>query len=141
MAEQLAQAKDKLHYADIQLTESSTPGLCPGPTEIQCCTTSSGGGSGCGAPNVNAATVSLIKEFEGYRASPYDDPTGHETVGYGHLCTRSGCTEVPYSFPLTAANGVKLLQSDLSVCPQIRNGLQWKLTQRPDLQKVHHRRH
>lgn len=67
----------------------------------------------CTGPNVNAATVALIKEFEGFVASPAPDPIGLPTVGYGHLCKTSGCGEVPYSFPLTQATASQLLAADL----------------------------
>ncbi|KAL6704949.1 hypothetical protein ACN47E_007494 [Coniothyrium glycines] len=67
----------------------------------------------CTGPNVNAATVALIKEFEGFVASPAPDPIGLPTVGYGHLCQTSGCAEVPYSFPLTQTTASQLLASDL----------------------------
>lgn len=96
-------------------TGTTTAGLCPGDSDILCCTSGDGGGGGgdCGVPEVNQATVDLVKEFEGYEPNPYDDPTGHETVGYGHLCTQSGCTEVPYPFPLSEAEAAQLLQSDM----------------------------
>ncbi|KAF8863093.1 family 24 glycoside hydrolase [Acephala macrosclerotiorum] len=55
----------------------------------------------CSAPSVNAATISLIKEFEGFIKSPAPDPIRLPTVGYGHLCETKGCSEVPYDFPLT----------------------------------------
>lgn len=46
----------------------STPGLCPGPANIQCCTNNpgDGGGSDCGPPQVNQATLDLIEDFEGW---------------------------------------------------------------------------
>jgi hypothetical protein len=69
----------------------------------------------CTGPNVNAATVALVKEFEGFVASPAPDPIGLPTVGYGHLCKTSGCGEVPYSFPLTEASATQLLADDLKV--------------------------
>lgn len=69
----------------------------------------------CTGPNVNAATVSLIKEFEGFVPSPAPDPIGLPTVGYGHLCQTSGCAEVPYSFPLTTSTASQLLATDLKV--------------------------
>ncbi|CAI6341515.1 unnamed protein product [Periconia digitata] len=67
----------------------------------------------CTGPNINAATIALIKEFEGFVASPAPDPIGLPTVGYGHLCQTSGCGEVPYSFPLTEASATSLLLSDV----------------------------
>jgi lysozyme len=69
----------------------------------------------CTGPNVNAATISLIKEFEGFVASPAPDPIGLPTVGYGHLCQTSGCAEVPYAFPLTESTASALLAADLKV--------------------------
>lgn len=72
----------------------------------------------CTGPNVNAATVALIKEFEGFVPSPAPDPIGLPTVGYGHLCQTSGCSEVPYSFPLTQTTASQLLASDLKAPQQ-----------------------
>lgn len=69
----------------------------------------------CVGPNVNDATVALIKEFEGFVKSPAPDPIGLPTVGYGHLCQTKGCKEVPYSFPLSVDTATKLLMSDLKV--------------------------
>lgn len=69
----------------------------------------------CTGPNVNAATVSLVKEFEGFVPSPAPDPIGLPTVGYGHLCQTSGCSEVPYAFPLTESTASQLLATDLKV--------------------------
>ncbi|MBY0282251.1 MAG: hypothetical protein K2W94_08900 [Alphaproteobacteria bacterium] len=38
-------------------------------------------------PSVTLKTVKLIKYFEGFRPSVYDDCAGHKTIGYGHLIT------------------------------------------------------
>lgn len=43
------------------------------------------------------------------------DATGNPTVGYGHLCKQSGCSEIPYPIPLSEADGQKLLQDDIKV--------------------------
>lgn len=43
------------------------------------------------------------------------DPVGLPTVGYGHLCSDSSCSDVPYPIPLSEANGRLLLSSDLAV--------------------------
>ncbi|PPR00136.1 hypothetical protein CVT24_008938 [Panaeolus cyanescens] len=67
----------------------------------------------CTGPTVNSATVSAIKGFEGFVASPAPDPIGLPTVGYGHKCRNTGCTEVPYSFPLSTSTASSLLSSDL----------------------------
>ncbi|EON68222.1 hypothetical protein W97_07480 [Coniosporium apollinis CBS 100218] len=92
-------------------TGTRTAGLCPGAANIQCCTAGTTGT--CGPPDVNAATVALIKEFEGFVRSPAPDPIGLPTVGFGHLCKTAGCAEVPYKFPLTEAQAAALLQTDL----------------------------
>ncbi|PPR00137.1 hypothetical protein CVT24_008939 [Panaeolus cyanescens] len=86
-------------------------GLCPGPTDFTCCLPASSGS--CNGPTVNSATITAIKGFEGFVASPAPDPIGLPTVGYGHLCKLSGCAEVPYSFPLTTTTASALLSSDL----------------------------
>lgn len=54
-------------------------------------------------------------ECVGYTANscPDIDPTGNPTVGYGHLCSDSSCSEVPYSIPLSAQDGESLLRDDL----------------------------
>ncbi|KAJ7200568.1 lysozyme-like domain-containing protein [Mycena pura] len=69
--------------------------------------------SACTGPAINQAALDLIKSFEGFRASPYIDPTGNPTVGYGHLCHEPQCTDVHYPFPLSNANAEALLRSDL----------------------------
>jgi lysozyme len=72
-----------------------------------------GGGSTCTAPKSNSATVDLIGKAEGFRANVYNDPAGHPTVGYGHLCTKAKCAEVKYKIPLSTADGKKLLADDM----------------------------
>ena len=57
--------------------------------------------------------MDLIKQFEGFVASPAPDPTGLPTVGYGHLCKQPKCAEVPFTFPLSKADASALLNSDL----------------------------
>ncbi|KAJ2998176.1 hypothetical protein NUW58_g411 [Xylaria curta] len=67
----------------------------------------------CTGPPVNQATIDLIAEFEGFSADVYNDPTGNPTIGYGHLCQQSGCSEIPYSIPLSEADGKRLLADDV----------------------------
>ncbi|KAF2097706.1 lysozyme [Rhizodiscina lignyota] len=69
----------------------------------------------CTGPGVNQATLSLVESFEGFSATEYADPTGNPTIGYGHLCSDSSCSDVPYPIPLSDADGQALLQSDLAV--------------------------
>ncbi|KDR77459.1 hypothetical protein GALMADRAFT_266943 [Galerina marginata CBS 339.88] len=85
-------------------------GLCPGPSNFLCCLPAA---TTCAPPEVNAATISLIKKFEGFVSKPAPDPIGLPTVGYGHLCKTTGCAEVPFSFPLTEAEATTLLNTDL----------------------------
>lgn len=96
-----------------------TAGFCPGPSDIQCCTPSSGGGGSCTPPAVNSATLSLIEQYEGWSATPYLDPDGNPTIGWGHLCNENSCADIGYPIPLSKANGEKLLQSDLKVPPPL----------------------
>jgi GH24 family phage-related lysozyme (muramidase) len=65
------------------------------------------------AGGINTATVSLIKKFEGFVASPAPDPIGLPTVGFGHKCQSAGCAEVPFSFPLSQTTATSLLQTDV----------------------------
>ncbi|KAI0907585.1 lysozyme-like domain-containing protein [Ustulina deusta] len=71
----------------------------------------------CNGPAVNQATINLIAEFEGFVPTVYNDAAGNPTVGYGHLCQQAGCSEVPYSIPLSEADGKSLLASDV-ITPQ-----------------------
>ncbi|KAK4183835.1 lysozyme-like domain-containing protein [Podospora australis] len=70
----------------------------------------------CSAPKSNQATVDLIAEFEGFVPNIYLDPVGKPTVGYGHLCSDSNCSEVraKYAIPLSQTNGKKLLADDMA---------------------------
>ncbi|KAJ3560552.1 hypothetical protein NP233_g10762 [Leucocoprinus birnbaumii] len=80
-----------LIFALLSVTVRAAPAVCP--------------------PGVNGATISLIKEFEGFVARPAPDPIGLPTVGYGHLCKTKGCSEV--KLPLTEATATTLLINDL----------------------------
>ncbi|KAL4888267.1 lysozyme-like protein [Aspergillus ambiguus] len=67
----------------------------------------------CVGPPVNTATLDLIKGFEGFRPDPYDDGYRNPTIGYGHLCADSTCSDVPYPIPLSDQSGTQLLAGDL----------------------------
>ncbi|KAF8064230.1 glycoside hydrolase family 24 protein, partial [Lyophyllum atratum] len=73
-------------------------------------------------PGINDATVSLIKSFEGFVASPAPDPIGLPTVGFGHLCKSAGCAEVPFKFPLSQSTAAQLLQTDVKQFVTCING-------------------
>lgn len=98
---------------------NTVSGLCPGPSNFKCCLPKTAPGpktnppKNCPPSAVNAATVSMIKGFEGFVNKPYLDPIGLPTVGYGHLCKQPNCAEVPFTFPMTEAQATTLLQSDL----------------------------
>ena len=86
-------------------------------TDIQCCIRGGGGDNGGGScpPSVQPNIIDFIKSFEGFEASPYKDVAGFPTVGYGHLCETDGCTELPYLYPMSQAEGEELLADDVRV--------------------------
>ncbi|KAK5995413.1 Protein p15 [Cladobotryum mycophilum] len=72
------------------------------------------GAQACIGPPVNQATVDLVASFEGFVDHPYNDPTGHPTIGYGHLCADASCSDVKYPKPLSQADGKRLLAADMA---------------------------
>lgn len=62
--------------------------------------------------------IDLIKEFEGFRAEPYDDngslPGGTWTIGYGATRDLAGDPVKPNTPAITKAQANELLQRDLS---------------------------
>lgn len=44
-----------------------------------------------GRLSLSPAGITLIKEFEGFRANLYNDSAGHCTIGYGTLVHRGNC--------------------------------------------------
>lgn len=64
---------------------------------------------------VNRLTLEMIKDFEGWVPSAYNDPVGYCTIGYGHLIAMKRCEEVDlgdFRKTLTPADGETLLQRD-----------------------------
>lgn len=68
----------------------------------------------CTGPAVNQNGLNLIKRFESFQPNVYDDGFGNPTIGYGHLCSDSSCSEVPNQ-PLTEDSASQLLATDLVV--------------------------
>ncbi|ORX74698.1 glycoside hydrolase family 24 protein [Linderina pennispora] len=64
---------------------------------------------------INARATKLIKSFESFVPQPSPDPSGFQTVGYGHKCQQEGCKEVKYKFPLTQATASALMSQDVAV--------------------------
>lgn len=57
----------------------------------------------------------LIMSFEGWEPSPYDDPSGYCTVGFGRLIKKSRCATIDlsaYQRPLTPKEGAEYLEQD-----------------------------
>jgi len=65
--------------------------------------------NGVDNPGVSAQGEQFIAQQEGFQPQVYGDPTGHPTIGYGHLVTPGE------SFPngLTREQALQLLRSDL----------------------------
>jgi lysozyme len=65
---------------------------------------------------VNDATIQLIKSWEKFVPTVYDDVAGHPTIGYGHKCTKTGCAEVQaeFSIPLNENAASRLLAQDVA---------------------------
>lgn len=61
--------------------------------------------------SINQAGIDLIKRFEGFRPTPYRDPVGILTVGYGHV-VRPG---EKLKCPLTEDAASAMLLQDISL--------------------------
>lgn len=69
----------------------------------------------CTGPPTNENGLNLIKSFESFQPSEYDDGFGNPTIGYGHECADTSCSDVPFPQPLTEDTAQQLLASDLVV--------------------------
>lgn len=59
--------------------------------------------------------IEMIKNFEGWSETAYDDPSGYCTIGYGHLIELKNCDLVElgeFSNPMTLQQGHELLELD-----------------------------
>lgn len=64
---------------------------------------------------INKITIELIKSFEGWSATAYNDPVGYCTIGYGHLIALSNCDRIDlkeFGRSLTRDAGEALLEKD-----------------------------
>ncbi|KAL2800190.1 lysozyme-like domain-containing protein [Aspergillus keveii] len=68
----------------------------------------------CKGPNVNPATLKLLKTLEPLKPS-VSDSYGNPIIGYGHLCTDWSCSDILDSFtqPLSEESASRLLVDDL----------------------------
>jgi lysozyme len=62
---------------------------------------------------VNAETLDLIKQHEGFRAKAYRDPVGVWTIGYGHT-SAAGEPQVREGMEVTRAEAERILARDVS---------------------------
>ncbi|MBS3913273.1 MAG: glycoside hydrolase family protein [Bacteroidetes bacterium] len=75
--------------------------------------------------SIDQAGVELIKRFEGFRASKYNDQAGHCTIGYGTLIHKGACngdaSEQPYNNNITEARATELLMERIAEFVRIIN--------------------
>lgn len=70
--------------------------------------------SAAARPMISLA-ISLLKDFEGWVATAYDDPAGYCTIGYGHLIALKRCSELKlgaFSKALSEDEGEIILELD-----------------------------
>jgi hypothetical protein len=64
---------------------------------------------------VRTITLCLFAGLDADGLNLDTDATGHPTVGYGHLCSDSRCSDVKYKIPLSKSDGKQLLADDMRV--------------------------
>lgn len=57
--------------------------------------------------------VALARQFEGLRLSPYHDPVGYPTIGYGTLLAREPWADLSRWQPITEVEAERLLAEDM----------------------------
>ena len=64
--------------------------------------------------SLSARGAQFIGAWEGFRATVYDDPAGHCTIGFGHLVHLGGCTAADRTRwgTISRERGLQLLRSD-----------------------------
>jgi lysozyme len=76
--------------------------------------------------SLSAAGTNFIAQWEGFIATPYNDPGGNCTVGYGHLIHLNNCTPAERARKaITPTQGKALLRKDVNqkFVPGIRQGI------------------
>ncbi|RDL51790.1 Lysozyme RrrD [Ensifer sp. M14] len=63
---------------------------------------------------INAAGLSLVKQWEGLKTKAYQDVAGVWTIGYGHTST-AGAPVVKPGMVITEASAEEILRADLAV--------------------------
>jgi len=63
------------------------------------------------ALDVSPKGIDFIAKFEGFRANCYLDSARLWTIGYGHLCGKAKCSNIPG--PLTVVAAKEILRQDL----------------------------
>ena len=83
--------------------------------------------------DVSPRGVKWVSQWEGWVPTPYNDPAGYATIGFGHLLGLRPVNNADhnrYPRPLTKAEGLELLHSDLAVAATaIRESVKVPLTQ------------
>lgn len=59
--------------------------------------------------HISSNGIEMIKQFEGFRPTVYNDVTGHETIGFGHL-VKPGET---FPIPLSEMRATLLMMDDM----------------------------
>lgn len=73
------------------------------------------GVAGREAKTMPPLALDLVKHFEGWSPTAYDDPVGYCTIGYGHLIALNRCEEIQlgdFAPEITEERGARLLESD-----------------------------
>ncbi|MBB4288096.1 lysozyme [Rhizobium leguminosarum] len=74
-----------------------------------------GASKGVEARPILVIASELIKYFEGWYPSAYDDPAAYCTIGYGHLIALQACASIDlgeFARPLSKGAGAALLEKD-----------------------------
>ena len=80
-------------------------------------------------PGLDAATLGLTEDFEGWSATPYQDPAGVWTIGYGTTRDLAGAPVTAETPALTKEQGEQLLIRDMTAAAQaVEQGVHVPLT-------------